>query len=319
MAVWAGQLAHIGFDRLIPGAELFHATEHLLMPLRRTPSVLTIHDLVFRLFPHYHKPLNYTFLNLAVPLFVRRADHLIVVSHATGQDLVRLYGVDPGRITVIHEAADSRFRPQPADEIERVRQKYKLPQCYILSLGTLEPRKNYQRLVEALSTPGQRCGADAWGLHCEVPRLVIVGARGWLYQPFLRRLEELGLEQEIILLGRVPDEDLPGLYSGAMLFVFPSLYEGFGLPPLEAMACGTPVVCSRASSLPEVGGEAVRYFSPTSPEDMAQVLHEVLADEAVQEEMRVEGIRQASRFSWEKTADETLAVYETTLKAGVDW
>jgi glycosyltransferase involved in cell wall biosynthesis len=318
MAVWVGQLAHIGFDRLIPGAELFHATEHLLMPLRHTPSVLTIHDLVFRLFPHYHKPLNYTFLNLAVPLFVRRADHLIVVSHATGQDLMRLYGVCPEAITVIHEAADPRFRPQPAEEIERVRRKYNLPERYMLSLGTLEPRKNYQRLAEALGTSRQGYGTDGWGLNGGAPRLVIVGERGWLYHPFLRRLEELGLEQEVILLGRVPDDDLPGLYSGARLFVFPSLYEGFGLPPLEAMACGTPVVCSRVSSLPEVGGEAVRYFSPTSPEEIAHVMHEVLADEAVQQEMREEGMKQASRFSWEKAADETLAVYEAALDAGGD-
>ncbi len=302
MAVWLGQWAHLGFDRLLPGAELFHATEHLLMPLRHTPSVLTIHDLVFRLFPHYHKPLNYAFLNLAMPLFIRRADHLIAVSHSTRQDLVRLYDVDPDKITVIYEAADPRFRPQPIEEIRHVQRKYSLPERFILSLGTLEPRKNYQRLVEALALLRQKPGAEGW-------RLVIVGGKGWLYGPFFRRLEELGLEHEVILLGHVPNEDLPALYSAATLFVFPSLYEGFGLPPLEAMACGTPVVCSRASSLPEVGGRAARYVNPTSTEEIAQAIHEVLVDEVLQEEMRERGVEQAKRFSWERAAQETMALY----------
>ena len=302
MAVWLGQWAHLGFDRLLPGAELFHATEHLLMPLRHTPSVLTIHDLVFRLFPHYHKPLNYAFLNLAMPLFIRRADHLIAVSHSTRQDLVRLYDVDPDKITVIYEAADPRFRPQPIEEIRHVQRKYSLPERFILSLGTLEPRKNYQRLVEALALLRQKPETEGW-------QLVIAGEKGWLYGPFFRRLEELGLEHEVILLGHVPNEDLPALYSAATLFVFPSLYEGFGLPPLEAMACGTPVVCSRASSLPEVGGRAARYVNPTSTEEIAQAIHEVLVDEVLQEEMRERGVEQAKRFSWERAAQETMALY----------
>jgi glycosyltransferase involved in cell wall biosynthesis len=309
MAIWLGQLARIGFDRLLPDAELFHATEHLLMPLRHTPNVLTIHDVVFRLFPHYHKPLNYAFLNLAMPLFLRRADHLIAVSHSTKWDVVRLYDVDPSRVTVIHEAADARFRPQPTQTIDRVRREYGLPRHFILSVGTLEPRKNYQRLVEAFALLGQRYSSktgrpdgDEWGL-------VIVGERGWLCQPFFRRLEELGLRREVILLGHVPDDELSALYSAAALFVFPSLYEGFGLPPLEAMACGTPVVCSQTSSLSEVGGEAARYFNPASVEEMAQVMHEVLANEALRIEMREQGLRQAKRFSWERVARETMAVY----------
>jgi glycosyltransferase involved in cell wall biosynthesis len=314
-AVWLGQYAHIGFDGLIPGAELFHATEHLLVPLRHTPCVLTIHDLAFRLLPHCHKPLNYAFLNLAVPLFVRRADHLIAVSRSTRKDLVRLYAVDPGKITVVYEAADPHFRPQAAEETARVQRKYSLPERFILSLGTLEPRKNYPRLLEALALMRQRPGTSRWQPKTEGWRLVIAGDRGWLYEPFFRRLEELELQREVVLLGHVSDEDLPALYSAATLFVFPSLHEGFGLPPLEAMACGTPVVCSRASSLPEVGGEAPRYFNPTSVEEMAEAVHEVLADEALQGEMREQGFRQASRFSWETVAEETMAVYRTARKA----
>lgn len=311
MAVWLGQLAHISFDRLLPGAELFHATEHLLMPLHHTPSVLTIHDLAFRLFPHYHKLLNYAFLNLAMPLFLRRADHLIAISHATRQDLVRLYGVDPGKITVIYEAADPHFHPQPMEEIHRVREKYGLPQRFILSLGTIEPRKNYQRLIEALALLRGERRIGGRGLRTEDWRLVISGERGWLYQPFFQRLEELGLEREVFLLGRVPDEDLPALYTAATLFVFPSLYEGFGLPPLEAMACGTPVICSRASSLPEVTGHAALLVDPTDVETLAAAMRSVLEDQALRVEMREKGLKQAARFSWEETARQTLRVYRS--------
>ncbi len=302
MAVWLGQLARIGFDRLLPGADLFHATEHLLIPLHHTPCVLTVHDLAFRLYPHCHKPLNYAFLNLAMPLFIRRADSIIVVSHSTKQDLVGLYGVDPNRITVIYEAADSRFHPQPMETIERIRRKHSLMEPFVLCVSTIEPRKNLTRLIEA------------WQLIVRKSRypgirLVIAGKRGWLYQPFFRRLEELGLDREVILLGHVPDGDLPALYSGATLFVFPSLYEGFGLPVLEAMACGTPVVCSNTSSLPEIVGEAALTFDPVDVEEMAARIEEALHNEALREEMRKKSLQQAAKFSWERTAKETLQIY----------
>jgi glycosyltransferase involved in cell wall biosynthesis len=310
MAVLLGQLAHVGFDGLIPGADLYHATEHLLMPLRHTPCILTVHDLVFRLFPQHHRLLNYAFLNLAVPMFLRRADHLIAVSHATKQDLVRLYGTNPNRITVIHEAADARFRPRPPEEMRQVKRKYGLPDRYILSLGTLEPRKNYQRLVEAYGLLAHWYDTDHGRMDAQKPRLVIAGGRGWLYQPFLRWLQDAGIREDVVLLGHVSDEDLPALYSAATLFVFASLYEGFGLPPLEAMACGAPVVCSGVSSLPEVGGKAVRYFDPTDPDDMAQVMQEVLTDGTLQAKMKEDGLKRASAFSWERTAEETLAVYQ---------
>jgi len=309
MLVWLGQLSRVGFDRHLPDVQLFHATEHLLPPLRDVPTVLTVHDLVFRHLPDHHKPLNRWYLNLAMPLYCRRATHVVAVSEHTRRDLISAYSLPSSRITVIYEAPDVRFRPQPAEEIQRVRGRYALPEHFILSHGTLEPRKNYQRLVEAFSwlRREHRSGGQGW-------RLVISGRKGWLYQPFFRRLEELGLGREVILLGRVPDEDLPALYSAAALFVFPSLYEGFGLPPLEAMACGTPVVCSRSSSLPEVGGEAVRYFSSQSAQEMGRGMEEVLRDEALQAEMRERGFEQARRFSWEWAAEETMGVYEAVIQ-----
>lgn len=300
MAVWLGQFLRLGFERLVPGAELYHATEHLLLPLRRVPTVLTVHDLIYHLFPEYHKPLNYWFLNRAMPLFVQRARAIIAISESTKRDLIRCYGVHPDKITVVYEAAAPYFRPVSPEAIAAVRARYGLPEGFILTVGTIEPRKNLPRLLDALQRLRQK-GDDA--------RLVVVGSKGWLYEGFFRRLEELQLEDTVLLPGYVPDADLPAVYSAAMLCVLPSLYEGFGLPVLEAMACGTAVVCSRTSSLPEVGGDAVRYFNPTDVEEMAEAIAAVWRDEALRMEMGKRGLAQAARFSWARTAEETMAVY----------
>ena len=304
MAVWLGQLAGIGFDRLLPHAELYHATEHLLMPLHRVPTVLTVHDLIFKLFPRYHKRLNYWFLNAAMPLFVQRADAVIAISQATRRDLITHYGTPPEKITVVYEAAAPGFRPPTPKAVAAVRARYGLPERFLLTVGTIEPRKNLVRLLKALV----RLRRDDSDLH-----LVVVGSRGWLYEDFFRRRTELGLEDVVHLPGYVPDEDLPAVYGAATVVVMPSLYEGFGLPVLEAMACGVPVVSSRAASLPEIGGEAARYFDPTNVEEMAAVLAQVLRDTDLRAEMRAAGLEQAARFSWERTARETMAVYEKVL------
>jgi glycosyltransferase involved in cell wall biosynthesis len=304
-AVWLGQLATLGFDRLLPGAELYHATEHLLMPLRRVPTVLTVHDLIFRLFPQHHKRLNCWYLNVAMPLFCRRASAIIAVSEATKHDLVRLYGLEPARVHVVHEAAAPHFQPAPPAEIERVRTRYRLPDAYLLHVGTVEPRKNLSRLLEALHR--LKSGGEA-------VRLVLVGGKGWLYESFFRRLEELALGDAVCLPGYVPDADLPALYSGARLVAVPSLYEGFGLPVLEAMACGVPVACSNVSSLPEVGGDAARYFDPADVETMAETLGAIWRDEGVRQEMQQRGLARAAQFSWTRAAEETMAVYEQAMK-----
>jgi glycosyltransferase involved in cell wall biosynthesis len=179
MAVWLGQLLGLGFERLVPEAELYHATEHLLLPLRRVPTVLTVHDLIYHLFPEYHKPLNYWFLNWAMPLFVRRARAVISVSESTKQDLMRCYGVHPDKITVIYEAAAPHFRPASPEAVAAVRARYGLPEDFILAVGTIEPRKNLSRLLDAVQRLRQK-GDNA--------RLVVVGSKGWLYEGFFRRL-----------------------------------------------------------------------------------------------------------------------------------
>jgi glycosyltransferase involved in cell wall biosynthesis len=304
LAVWAGQLLRVGFDRLLPDAALFHATEHLLLPLRHTPTVLTVHDLVYRLFPAYHKRLNYWFLHATMPLFVQRATALITVSESSKRDLMWLYGVPGDKITVVYEAASAVFRPATAEQIASARAHYGLPERYLVALGTIEPRKNLIRVVAALRE-----------LRRQDPQLalVIVGRTGWLYQEFLEKLEELDDRRAVLMPGHIPDAELPGVLGGATALVLASLYEGFGLPILEAMACGTPVVCSNVSSLPELGGAAARYFDPRETGQIADAIAGVVRDGNLRAEMREQGLRQAARFSWQRAARETLGVYRRAI------
>jgi glycosyltransferase involved in cell wall biosynthesis len=300
MAVWIGQLARLGFDRLVLDCELFHATEHLLLPLRGCPTVLTVHDLVFNLFPEHHKRLNRWYLNAALPLYCRRADAVICVSEHSKADLVRVWGVDPARTHVVYEAADPRFEPAPPEQVAAVRARYGLPERYLLTVGTIEPRKNLSRLLDGLALL-RRGGDDV--------RLVIVGRLGWLYGDFLARLEQFEYRDAVIRPGFVPDDDLPAVYSGATATTMASVYEGFGLPILESMACGAPVVSSNASSLPEFGGEAARYFDPLDVEEMAAAIGEVWRDAELRREMSRQGLAQAAQFSWARAARETMRVY----------
>jgi glycosyltransferase involved in cell wall biosynthesis len=303
MLVWAGQLGRVGFNRLVPGATLLHATEHLLLPLRGVPTVLTVHDLIFRHLPQYHKRLNRWYLNLALPHYCQRANHIIAVSEYTRQDLITSYGLSPKKITVILEAADPRFMPQTEASIKTMRAQYGLPERYLLFVSTLEPRKNLTRLLAAWEP--LYAASDA-------PPLVIAGKRGWLYDEFFAALERSPSKSGVLLPGYIADEDLPALYAGAEVFLFPSLYEGFGLPVLEAMACGTPVICSNSSSLPEVAGDAAVLVDPYDTEALRASLSQVLQSSSLQETMRIEGLAQAARFSWDRTARETLSVYRKT-------
>ena len=304
MAVWMGQLAGVGFNRLVPGAELFHATEHLLPPLQGVPTVLTVHDMIFKLFPQHQKRLNYWYLNATMPLYCRRASAIITVSQSSKRDIVTHYGLDPARITVVYEAAAPAFRPVPDQAIEAVRRRYGLPDEYLIHVGTIEPRKNLLRLVEALQQ-----------LHDEGLRipLLVVGGKGWLYGDFFRRLEQMEVRDAVHFPGYVPMSDLPAVYSAATAAIMPSVYEGFGLPILEAMACGTPVLSSEASSLPELGGDAAAWFDPYNVQEMADAIRRVWTGADLRQSMSYHGLAQASKFSWERAAAETLGVYESLL------
>lgn len=303
MLVWAGQLGRVGFNRLIPGATLFHATEHLLLPLRGVSTVLTVHDLIFRHLPEHHKPLNRWYLNATLPLYCRRATQLIAVSEQTKRDLVTLYRVPPEKITVIYEAAAPHFAPQPPATVAAVRARYGLPERYVLFVGTLEPRKNLSRLLAAFER-----------LHAEqlTEALVVVGKKGWLYDDFFAALERSPARQAVLFPGFVPDADLPAFYSGAQALAFPSLYEGFGLPLLEAFGCGTPVVCSDVSSLPEIAGDAALLVDPTDEAALTEALRRLLTDADLRADLRERGLRRAAEFSWARAAQATLAVYQTT-------
>jgi glycosyltransferase involved in cell wall biosynthesis len=305
MLVWLGQLARLPFDRLLPHGALFHATEHLLPPLRSVPTVLTVHDLIFHHLPTHHRPLNRWYLNLALPLYCRRATHVIAISECTRRDLVAAYSIPPEKITVIPEAADPHFCPQPPEVVTSARSRYQLPDRYLLHVGTIEPRKNLGRLLTAFQA-----------LHAEglTDGLVIVGKLGWLYDDFFDQLAQSPVQDWVHFPGYVPDEDLPAIYAGAQALVFPSLYEGFGLPVLEAMACGTPVVSSHAAAIPEVGGRAARYFDPQDPQAIVEAARPVLRDATLRETLRQAGLSQAARFSWERTAAQTRAVYAAVMQ-----
>jgi glycosyltransferase involved in cell wall biosynthesis len=304
MAVWLGHLSGIGFNRLVPGAQLFHATEHLLPPLRGVPTVLTVHDMIFKLFPEHQKRLNFWYLNATMPLYCRRANAIVTVSESSKRDIVAHYGLDPAKVTVVYEAASPEFGPLASADVAEARRRYGLPERFAIHVGTIEPRKNLTRLVEAL----QRLREG--GLT--VP-LLVVGGKGWLYEDFFQRLERLEMRDAVHFPGYVPSADLPLLYNAATMAVMPSVYEGFGLPVLEAMACGTPVVSSEASSLPELGGRAARYFNPYDVEAIAATIRMVWLDQDLRADMRQQSLVQADKFSWERAAAQTWSIYERLL------
>lgn len=290
-------------DAALKGVSLFHATEHLLPYLTRARSVLTLHDVAYLLFPQHHLLQNRLYLTLMMPRFLRRADAVICVSEATRRDALRLYKLVPSKVHVIPEGVEPRFAPISNHLIlQSLRARYQLPARFILCVGTIEPRKNLVTLLEAYAALQNEIG-DL--------RLVIAGGKGWLYESFFERLRALGLEDKITITGYVPDEDLPALINCAEVFAFPSVFEGFGLPPLEAMACGTPVICSNASSLPEVVGEAGLLLEPTNVRAWAEALRRVLSDDTLRADLRQRGLARAAQFTWEQTARRTLEIYQS--------
>jgi glycosyltransferase involved in cell wall biosynthesis len=285
---------------------LFHATDHVLPPLAHTRSVFTLHDLTALRFPTTHTQLNRRFLQLMLPRFLQTSDVVIADSRCTKQDALQFYRLAADRVHIVHLGVNARFKPIEAVSARSVREFYQLPERFILAVGTIEPRKNLIVLLEAYRELRQH--------HSEV-QLVIAGKRGWHSEPFFERLRALGLAEQVTLLGFVPDEDLPALYGLAEVFAFPSIYEGFGLPVLEAMACGTPVVCSNSSSLPEVAGEAGIQIAPDEVREWAQALERLSRDVGLRASLRERGLKQAARFTWEHTARQTYAIYQEVYAA----
>ncbi|MFZ9857632.1 MAG: glycosyltransferase family 4 protein [Roseiflexaceae bacterium] len=282
-------------------AELFsHAPDTLFVPshvvpwnaplLRRTRIVTTIHDLGFLAFPEAHTRFQNIYLRLTTRWAARVAHRVIAISQATADDFVRYTGVDPQRVVVIPHGVASEFHPNYVSPSPYSR--------YMLYVGTLQPRKNIMRMIEAFAQAN---------LHHDT-HLLIGGRTGWLSQPLQQRIDELGMSQRIHLLGFVPDEQLYGLMAGARAFVFPSLYEGFGMPVLEAMASGTPVITSNTSALPEVAGVSALLVNPTDVTEIATAMHQIDTDDAVYTQLRQRGLAHATSFTWTRTAAQTLDV-----------
>lgn len=268
------------------------------------PTVLTCHDLIGRLFPQNLPPISRFYWSQWLPFSLRCADAIIADSEATKRDIVRMTSVHPDRIHVIYLGVDGRFSPQSVEEVARVRLMYNLPDDFILYVGTIEPRKGIDTLIEAFAELGR---------NFPHVNLVIAGKKGWYWESILTMIEGAGLKQRVHVTGYIDDRDLPALYSAARVFAFPSRYEGFGLPLLEAMACGTPVVCSSAASLPEICANAGIQTPPNRPDALAAALTGILDDASLAQSLRVQGLNRAELFTWEQTARQTLEVYRTLL------
>ena len=282
--------------------DLFHSPDFVLPPVRRARRLVTVHDLSFLRLPQCAEPGLRKYLSKVVPRSIRRANLVLADSQSTKRDVVELLGVPEGKVRVVPAGVEARFRPvEDEEELRRVAERYGLVRPFILSLSTLEPRKNFTGLIEAYARLiGER----------KIPhKLVIAGGKGWLYEEIFAAAQRPGLEGRVIFPGFVDDEDLPALYSLADLFAFPSLYEGFGLPPLEAMACGVPVITSNLSSLPEIVGRAGIMLEPDDTEGLAEAMGEALQDEALRRRMIAEGLEQAKKFTWEEAAEKLLETY----------
>ncbi len=288
-------------------AAVLHVTGFDAPRWKPCPVVLTVHDLIGMLFPQNLPLVSRFYWSRWLPWSVRWADRVIADSEHTRGDLIRLLRIPGERIEVVHLGVGQAFRPQEGRAVlQAVHDRYGLPKAFILYVGTLEPRKGLDTLVAAYGS-----------LAADTPHhLVIAGKRGWYTDALFRQVQALGLGQRVHFAGYVADEDLPALYNLADLFVFPSQYEGFGLPVLEAMACGTPVVCSNAASLPEVAGDAALLVPPGDAPALAAAIRRMLADPALQAAMRARGLERARRFTWEETARRTALVYRQLGGAG---
>jgi len=293
--------------------DLLHGLAYATPFASPCPAVVTVHDLTFFRFPETLKPLRRVYLRAATRSATRRAMRVIAVSRQTRDDVIQFLHVSAGKVEVVYNGVDEAFSPAAPEELDRFRQQRGLPPRFILFLGTLEPRKNVVSLLEAFAQWRRDAG---WGEGADGVKLVVAGAKGWYFERIFARAEELGLADELLFPGFLPGEELPWWYRAAECFVYPSIYEGFGLPVLEAMACGTAVITSSIPSLIEVAGDAAIIVSPQDVSALAEAIGRVMGDTTLRAEMRQAGLRQAARFSWNKATAETAAVYRRALSLG---
>jgi glycosyltransferase involved in cell wall biosynthesis len=284
-------------DRL----DVLHVTYNVPF-FTRCPLVVSVHDISYVHFPEFFSKRDLRLLGAYVPYSVKRARHVLTLSESAAQDIERVYGVPRSKISVVPLAARAPYTgmAEPT-RVSYMRETYGLSEPYILAVGNLQPRKNLLRLVEAVAQ------LPAWASDL---KLAVVGKAQWKESDIYRRVTELGLNDRVVFTGYVSDEDLALLYHGSLALVYPSLYEGFGLPILEAMSCGTPVICSNTSSMPEVAGDAAIMIDPLNVGELADAIGSVAQSNSLREQLRHRGFARASSFSWLKTARQTLKVYE---------
>ena len=295
--VWPRRLRRLDLD------VFFGPTGHLPLSDPGAPTVITVHDLAIYLRPEWFPPGQPFSTRIVVPRSIERADSVIAVSRNTARDLERIFELPADRVDVIPEGVSAAFQPLPPEPLAEARQRYDLPERFILFVGTLEPRKNLATLV------------DAWEAlpKSDRPDLVVAGGWGWRTEALRERLSRVG--SGLRRLGSVPYADLPALYNLATLLAHPAHYEGFGLTPLEAMACGTPVVCSNAASLPEVVGPAALTVPPDAAEAWTEALRRLLQEPELGASLRTQGLLRAAEFTWERAARQTYAVLERTARS----
>jgi len=288
--------------------DIYHATDFVLPPTHKAArTLLTVHDLSFIRSPETASPQLRRYLSAVVPRSIAAADHILADSAATKADIIDIYRTSPDKITVLLSGVSSRFHPVThTDALQHVRKKYALGNAaFIFSIGTVQPRKNYARLVNALA----KLRARGHDLH-----LVIAGGKGWLEDGIYHAIEQHHMQPFVHLIGFADDEDIPAIYAAASVSAFVSLYEGFGLPVLESMACGTPVVTANVSSLPEVAGDAALMVDPTSVDEITDALQHVIENPETHVDLRQRGLARVPQFTWERAASQLLDVYAALLQ-----
>ncbi len=267
-------------------------------------AVTFIYDMVYKAFPETISKETMEMLNYNLAVTCRRADRIITISEFSKSEIIKYLQVPEDKISIIPCGVDlSIYHPNyTPEEVEKVKKKYGIDSDYILYMGTLEPRKNIERLIEAYKLLQKEAGT--------LPKLILAGKKGWMYEKIFNKVEEYRLKEKVIFTDYVESRDVPILMKGALMFVFPSIYEGFGIPPLEAMACGTPVVVSNTASLPEVVGEAGYYVDPYSKEEMKNAMQVIIGDKTLQKEMSKNGLYRARSFTWKSSAETLLKIYE---------
>ena len=301
--VWARNWWTIGLPRYIKrrSLDLFHGTNFDIPLWKRCPAILTIHDLSDFLYPETHEARGVWRARRRLPFMARTATQIVTHSESVRREVIEHLQVSREKVIAIPAAARSVFRPLPPDQTIETRKRLGVEDEFLLFVGTIEPRKNLIVLLNAY-----RELLSATELH---PQLVIAGKKGWLTDSLFSSLRELGIEERVLFTGYLSDNDLCALYSSCRVFIYPSKYEGFGLPPLEAMACGAPVIASSIPSIREVTGETARLVAPAGSDDLAQAIVTLLRDENERQRLSVAGLKRAQQFSWNHTAQLMLGVY----------